>query len=117
VFFEIDNRREKNVRSRLSVVLGLIGLIIVPTALILSNKTVFVTLVKAVIAITVTSTICGILSLILAQRGRMKSAVTLGRVGGRTTSAVGRFLGTLSLAIGASGGIALAVYGLLQIKR
>jgi hypothetical protein len=115
MFYESDNRGEGNVRARLSVVLGLSGVAVVPASLVFANRMAEVKLLYAVGLVAAGSTLLGALALFFARRGRMRSSVTLGRIGGRKTSAVGRFLGTLSLAAGASACIALAVYGLMVL--
>jgi hypothetical protein len=52
---------------------------------------------------------------LLARRGLRNIERTIGRLGGEGAARVGRLLGLISLAIGLSAGIALAVYGVLNV--
>jgi hypothetical protein len=52
---------------------------------------------------------------LLARRGLRNIERTIGRLGGEGAARVGRLLGLISLAIGLSAGIALAVYAVLNV--
>jgi hypothetical protein len=55
----------------------------------------------------------GTLAIVLARGALRHDDLRLGRAGGRGAARVGRALGVLGIALGATGLVSLAVYGLL----
>ena len=55
-----------------------------------------------------------LVALVLAGRARALHQRTLGRAGGRFLAGVGRVLGTLALLLTLTGGLAVAVFGVLS---
>jgi hypothetical protein len=61
------------------------------------------------------SAVLGGAAVLLARRGLRNIERTLGRLGGESAARVGRLLGTLSLCLGVTAGLALGVYALLNL--
>ena len=59
--------------------------------------------------------ILGLAAILLARRARRNVERTLGRVGGEGTARAGRVLGLVSVCLALTGGVALGVYGLLNL--
>lgn len=104
-----------NRSAGLSALLGLLGIALAPAAVVVSKRSALVTLVEAVIAIAAGCSVLGVSTLLLARRGKVKSAVSLGRKSGRRLATIGRVLGTLTLSVGLAACIAMAIYGALLI--
>ena len=73
-----------------------------------------VTLLQATGA-TCAAAVLGLGAILLARRARRNVERTLGRVGGEGTARAGRLLGLLSVCLALTAGIALGVYGLLNL--
>jgi hypothetical protein len=58
--------------------------------------------------------VLGILAIALARRARFRSAVLLGRGGGTGLARTGRVLGIVGICMACTGGVAFAVFGLLE---
>jgi hypothetical protein len=95
-------------------VLALLGLALPALAFVAARKLEGVTIVQATGA-TCGSAVLGGAAVLLARRGLRTIERTIGRVGGEGSARVGRLLGLISLAIGLSAGIALAVYAVLNV--
>jgi hypothetical protein len=95
-------------------VLALLGLAVPVLAFAAARKLQGVTIVQATGA-TCGSAVLGGAAVLLARRALRNVERTLGRVGGEGAARVGRLLGAISLAIGLSAGIALAVYAVLNV--
>jgi peptidoglycan/LPS O-acetylase OafA/YrhL len=106
--------RGRNDAARGSVVLALLGLVVPVLAFAAARKLQDVTIVQATAA-TCGSALLGGAAVLLARRGLRNIERTLGRVGGEGSARVGRLLGVISLCIGLSAGIALAVYAVLNV--
>ena len=111
-----DHASGPNVRARLAVLTGLIGVGLAPAAIVLSMKSVTVTLIMAVIAIAAGCSLFGILALVLARRVRLRRSISLGRMGGARLTGLGRLLGTLSLSLGLAACVALGVYAVMTSR-
>jgi hypothetical protein len=114
--FDDYRKSESNVRARLAALTGLIGVALAPAAIVLSMKSVTVTLIMAVIAVAAGSSLFGILTLALAKRARLRRSVSLGRMGGARLAGLGRVLGMLSLSLGLAACVALAVYAVMTSR-
>jgi peptidoglycan/LPS O-acetylase OafA/YrhL len=104
----------RNDAARGSVVLALLGLALPVLAFVAARKLQDVTIVQATGA-TCGSAVLGGAAVLLARRGLRNIERTLGRIGGEGSARVGRLLGVISLCIGLSAGIALAVYAVLNV--
>ena len=104
--------RKANVRAWAAVVFGLASVAAVPGAIAYTHYE-DVDLLKAAWAV-VPGFLLGLIALVLAGGARKRSERTIGRVGGRAATRIGRFLGALGIFIAAAGGIALGVYEILN---
>jgi hypothetical protein len=95
-------------------VLGLLGLAVPVLAFAAARKLQGVTIVQATAA-TCGAALLGGAAVLLARRGLRNIERTLGRVGGEGAARAGRLLGVISVCIGLSAGIALAVYAVLNV--
>jgi hypothetical protein len=109
-----NSARGRNDAARGSVVLALLGLAVPLLAYVAARQLQGVTIVQATAA-TCGSAVLGGAAVLLARRGLRSIERTLGRVGGEGSARVGRLLGVISLCIGLSAGIALAVYAVLNV--
>jgi hypothetical protein len=109
-----SSARGRNDAARGSVVLALVALAVPVLAFVAARKLEGVTIVQATGA-TCGSAVLGGAAVLLARRGLRNIERTLGRVGGEGSARVGRLLGVISLCIGLSAGIALAVYAVLNV--
>jgi hypothetical protein len=91
-----------------------LGLAIPPVAFAAARRLAQVSLLQATGA-TCASAVLGLAALLLARRGLRNIERTLGRLGGEGVARVGRLLGTISLFLGITAGIALGVYALLNL--
>jgi hypothetical protein len=95
-------------------VLALLGLAVPVLAFAAARKLEGVTIVQATAA-TCGSAVLGGAAVLLARRGLRNIERTIGRLGGEGAARVGRLMGAISLCIGLSAGIALAVYAVLNV--
>ncbi len=109
-----SSARGRNDAARGSVVLALLGLALPVLAFVAARKLQGVTIVQATGA-TCGSAMLGGAAVLLARRGLRNIERTIGRLGGEGAARVGRLLCLISLAIGLSAGIALAVYAVLNV--
>ena len=109
-----SSARGRNDAARGSVVLALLGLALPIVAFVAARKLEGVTIVQATAA-TCGSAVLGGAAVLLARRGLRNIERTIGRLGGEGAARVGRLLGVIALCIGLSAGIALAVYGVLNV--
>jgi len=108
-----DYTKQRNVRARFALLVGLLGALFGPAAIVAHLRLAQITLPMAVGGIAVGCTILGVTALILAKRARLRRIVSLERMGGAVPAALGRLLGTLVLGIGLGASISLGVYALL----
>ena len=109
-----SSARGRNDAARGSVVLALLGLAVPVLAYAAARRLENVTIIQATGA-TCASAVLGAAAMLLGRRGLRNIERTLGRVGGEGAARVGRLLGLISLCIGLSAGIALAVYAVLNV--
>ena len=108
-----DYEKQRNVRARLSLLIGLLGALFAPAAILVHTRVGEITLPMAVGGIAAGCTILGFSARVLAKKARLRRVVSLERMGGARQAALGRFLGTLVLGIGLGACISLGVYALL----
>jgi hypothetical protein len=109
-----NSERARNDAARGSVLLALLGLAVPVVAFAAARKLDQVSLLQATGA-TCGSAVLGGGAVLLARRGLRNIERTLGRLGGESAARVGRLLGTLSLCLGVTAGLALGVYALLNL--
>lgn len=95
------------------MVCALVGLAIPPVGFIAAQQLSQVSIVQATAA-TCGSAFFGLVAIVLARRGFRNIERSIGRVGGEGAARVGRLLGTISLCIGLTAGLALGFYALLN---
>jgi hypothetical protein len=106
--------RARNDAARGSVLLALLGLAIPVVAFAAARRLDQVSLLQATGA-TCGSAVLGAAAVLLARRALRNIERTIGRMGGEGTARVGRLLGAISLCLGLTAGVALAVYALLNL--
>ena len=111
-----DYEKQPNVRARFSLLVGLLGAVLAPAAILLHVRVAEITLLIAVGGIAAGCTVLGFSALFLAKRARLRRVVSLERMGGAKQAALGRLLGTLVLGIGLGACISLGVYALLASR-
>jgi hypothetical protein len=104
--------RSSNHRASFAVLLGLLGLLAVPAAVVLSRETVGVKLLDAVWAIPVAAS-CSLAALLFARGARGTIRSTLERAGGVGRIRAGRILGVAGICVALSASIAVGFYELL----
>ena len=103
---------DPNARAWGSVLLGVLSVACVPAAIAATHYR-DIDLVKAGWAV-IPGVLLGIASLALARAAKRRTERTIGRVGGRRITRLGRFLGALGIYLGVAGALAVGVYELLN---
>jgi len=103
---------DPNARAWGAVVVGLLSVACVPAGIALTHYR-DVDLVKAGWAV-IPGLVLGIVSLALARGARRRTERTIGRVGGRGITRIGRLLGVLGIYLALAGALAVGVYELLN---
>jgi hypothetical protein len=103
-----------NVRARASVPVGLLSVLAVPAAVVLSWYSETITLIDSLASAGV-AFLVGAYAVLLARRGRDVVERTLGRAGGARAARIGRILGTIGICAGLTTGLAAGFYGLLVL--
>ena len=103
---------EPNVRAWAAVVLGLLSVATMPAAIALTQYQ-DVELLDAGWAVA-PALVLGVASHALARRARRRTERTIGRVGGRGTTRVGRALGALGIYLALAAALSVGVYELLN---
>jgi hypothetical protein len=109
-----SSARARNHAARASVLLGVLSLVLPVAAYAAARQLDKVSLVQATAA-SCFSVLLGGCAVLLAGRGLRTIERTIGRAGGEGSARVGRLLGMLGLCIGLTAGVALGVYGLLNL--
>jgi hypothetical protein len=104
--------RSSNGRAWLAVLLGLAGLLAVPAAVAVSERSTRIGLLDAAWAIPVAVGF-GLAALLFARGARGRIASTLERAGGKGRIRLGRFLAVTGLCIALSASIAVGFYEVL----
>jgi len=103
---------DPNARAWGSVVVGLVSVACVPAGIALTHFR-DIDLVKAGWAV-IPGLLLGIASLALARGAKRRTERTIGRVGGRGITRLGRLLGVLGIYLALAGALAVGVYHLLN---
>ena len=103
--------RSSNHRASLAVLLGLVAVVSVPVAIVLSRQSAGITLLDAAWAIPIAAT-CGVAALLFVRgaHGRIRSTL---RAGGLGRVRAGRILGVAGICVALSGSIAVGLFELL----
>ena len=110
--FPTRSSRRPNARAWVSVVLGLLSVAAVPAGVALTHYR-DIELLKAGWAV-VPGLVLGIASLALARAARRRTERTIGRVGGRGVTRLGRYLGVLGIYLALAAALSVGVYELLN---
>src|SRR5213593_4866317 len=103
---------QPNARAWGAVAVGLLAVAAVPAALALTHY-LDIELLKAGWAV-VPGLVLGIAALALARAARRRTERTIGRVGGRGVTRLGRFLGVLGIYLALAAALSVGVYELLN---
>ena len=104
--------RSSNHRASLAVLLGLVAVVSVPVAIVLSRQSAGITLLDAAWAIPVAA-ICGLAALLFVRGASGRIRATLERAGGVGRVRLGRVLGVAGICVALSGAIAVGLFELL----
>jgi hypothetical protein len=104
--------RHSNHRATLAVLCGLVAVLVVPAAVVLSRRSSTLTLVDAAWAVPVAVGF-GIAALLFARGARGRIRATLERARGRARTRVARALGVAGICVALSAAIAVGFYELL----
>jgi hypothetical protein len=104
--------RSSNHRASLAFVAGLVALLAVPVAVLLSRRTSGISLLDCAWAIPV-AVACGIASFLFARGARGRIRWTLESAGGSGRVRIGLILGIAGISVALSGAIAVGFYELL----
>lgn len=105
-------RAAGNGRAAGALVAGVLAVATMPVAILATRYSGSYELLHAGFAIPV-AVVLGVLAVGLARGALRHDDLRLGRAGGRRTARVARALGVLGISLGATGAVALAVYGIL----
>jgi len=101
-----------NARAWLAVVVGLLAVATVPAAVAAAHYR-DIELLRAGWA-AIPAFLLGVAALMLARAARRRTERTIGRVGGRRVTRVGRFLGALGVYLALAAALSVGVYELLN---
>jgi hypothetical protein len=101
-----------NARAWGSVVFGLLSVACVPAGIAVTHYR-DIELLKAGWAVA-PGLVLGVVSLALARGARRRTERTIGRVGGRRTTRLGKLLGALGVYLALAGALSVGVYELLN---
>jgi hypothetical protein len=107
-----EARTAGNGRAVAAVIVGLLAVATMPVAILATRYSESYELLHAGFAIPV-AVLLGGLAIGLARSALRLDDMRLGRAGGRRTARLGRALGVLGIALGATALVAVAVYGIL----
>ena len=104
--------RSSNPRAWVAVFLGLVGVLAVPAAIVLSGRSARIGLLDAAWAVPVAAA-GGVGALLFARAAHVRLQTTLERAGGAGRVRTARFLGVIGICMALSGAIAVGFYELL----
>ena len=104
--------RSSNHRASLAVLLGLVAVVSVPVAIVLSRQSEGITLLDAAWAIPIAA-LCGVAALLFARGAGGRVRRTLERAGGLGRVRLGQVLGVAGICVALSGAIAVGLFELL----
>ena len=104
--------RSSNHRASLAVLLGLVGVLTLPAAVVLARQTAGVRLIDAAWAIPAAA-LCGVAALLFVRGAHGRIRWTLERAGGAGRARAAMILGVAAICIALSAAIAVGFYELL----
>ena len=110
--FPTRSNSRPNARAWLAVVVGLLAILTVPAAIAATHYR-DIELLKAGWA-AIPAFLLGVSAILLARAARRRTERTIGRVGGRRVTRVGRWLGFLGIYISLAAALSVGVYELLN---
>jgi hypothetical protein len=110
--FPTRSSSQANVRAWVAVVAGLLSVATVPAAIAYAHYRDFELLDAAWAA--VPGFVLGVVALVFARGARRRTERTIGRIGGRGVTRLGRALGALGVYIALAAALSVAVYELLN---
>jgi hypothetical protein len=110
--FPTRSSSRPNARAWAAVVVGLLSVAMVPAAIALTHYRDIELLHAGWAAIP--AFLLGIVALMLARAARRRTERTIGRVGGRGVTRLGRFLGALGVYLALAAALSVGVYELLN---
>jgi hypothetical protein len=110
--FPTRSSSRPNARAWAAVVVGLLSVATVPAAIALTHYRDIELLDAGWAAIP--AFLLGIVALMLARAARRRTERTIGRVGGRGVTRLGRFLGALGVYLALAAALSVGVYELLN---
>jgi hypothetical protein len=110
--FPTRSSSQPNARAWTAVVLGLLSVATVPAAIAVTHYR-DVELLRAGWAVA-PSLVLGVAALALARGARRRTERTIGRVGGRGVTRLGRWLGALGIYLALAAALSVGVYELLN---
>jgi hypothetical protein len=105
-------RAAGNGRALASLLVGVLALATMPAAILATRYSGSYELLHAGFAIPV-AVVLGALAIVLARGALRHDDMRLGRAGGRRAARIGRALGVVAIALGATGLVSVTVYGIL----
>jgi hypothetical protein len=110
--FPIRSNSRPNARAWLAVLVGLLSVATVPAAIAATHYR-DIELLQAGWA-AIPAFLLGLAALLLARGARRRTERTIGRVGGRRVTRIGRFLGALGIYLALAAALSVGVYELLN---
>ena len=102
----------RNAAASLSVLVGLLGVAVLPAAVAYADWSGRFELIWSGVAVPV-ALVLGAAAIALARRGERRARMTLSRRSGSARALIGRVLGTVAALLAGTGATALAVYAIL----
>ena len=110
--FPTRSNSRPNARAWLAVGVGVLAVVVVPAAIAVAHYRGLSLLHAAWAA--VPAFLLGVAALLLARAARRRSERTIGRVGGRRVTRIGRLLGALGIYRALAAALSVGVYELLN---
>jgi hypothetical protein len=110
--FPTRSSSRPNARAWLAVFVGLLSVLVVPAA-IAATRYRDIELLRAGWA-AIPAFLLGLIAILLARAARRRTERTIGRVGGRRVTRLGRLLGALGIYLALAAALSVGVYELLN---
>jgi hypothetical protein len=110
--FPTRSSSRPNARAWLAVLVGLLSVLVVPAAIAAAHYR-DIELLRAGWA-AIPAFLLGLIAILLARAARRRTERTIGRIGGRRVTRLGRFLGGLGIYLALAAALSVGVYELLN---
>jgi hypothetical protein len=110
--FPTRSSSRPNARAWLALFVGLLSVLVVPAAIAATHYRDIELLQAGWTAIP--AFLLGLIAILLARAARRRTERTIGRVGGRRVTRIGRFLGALGIYLALAAALSVGVYELLN---